>query len=266
MAGFFDTVGSILNVAGQVGGLAATGYNIYSGINNANQASKYYDALAGTAAKQDAIATDQWAINKPLMQKQGQLSGLELDAAIANTPGLLSKQYGLVDRGLTEQGLDMDLYGQTRGILNKFFDESENGIDPGTEMNRAGATVESALSGAQGQLSRNLARRGVSLGDDQSTSIANQQLINKALGKAAARNEAFRSAKETNYNRLGNAANVRGGLAANVATPTTPQINLGNPAATNASSAATTAALAQAASQAANSAFNEAGYGLTRNF
>lgn len=264
--GFFDALDSVLDVAGKIAPIASAGYNIYSGINNANAAGKYYDTLAGTAKLQDKIAKDQWAVNKPLMQKQGTLSGLELDAAIARTPGLLSSQYDLAERGLAEQGLDMDLYGQTRGILNKFFDESENGIDPQAEMNRSGLAVENAMSGAQGQLSRTLSRRGIQLGGDQAVDATNQALINKALGKAAARNEAWRSAKETNYSRLGNAANVRSGMGATVTAPKTPQINLGNPTASLAASAATTGQLAQGASQAASAAFNDAGYTLTRQY
>lgn len=264
--GFFDAIDSVLDVAGKVGGLVSTGYNIYSGIQNMNAANDYYDVLAGTAAKQDAIANDQWAINKPLMQKQGTLSGLELDAAIARAPTLLSGQYGLAERGLAEKGLDLDLYSQTRGILSKFFDESENGINPQAEMDRAGLSVENAMAGAQGQLGRSLGRRGISLGGDQSTHLANQSLINKALGKAAARNEAWRSAKETNYSRLSNAANVRGGMSATVTAPKTPVISLGSPASSMAASAETSATLAQDASKAASSAFTEAGYGLTRQF
>mgnify|MGYP003586291926 CR=1 FL=1 len=264
--GFFDALDSVLNVTGKIAPIASAGYNIYSGINNANAAGEYYDTLAGTAELQDKIAKEQWAINKPLMQKQGALSGLEMDKAIERTPGILSAQYDLYDRGLEQQGLDMDLYGQTRGILNKFFTESEDGINPQTEMNRSGLAVENAMAGAQGQLSRNLSRRGIQLGGDQAVDATNQSLINKALGKAAARNEAFRAAKETNYSRLGNAANVRSGMGATVTAPKTPQINLGNPAASLAASAATTGQLAQGASQAASAAFNSAGYDLARQY
>lgn len=266
MNGFFDALDSVLGAVGQVGSIASAGYNIYSGINNANAAGDYYDTLAGTAELQDKIAKEQWAINKPLMQKQGTLSGLEMDAAISRAPAILSAQYDLYSKGLAQQGLDMDLYGQTRGILNKFFDESENGINPQTEMNRSGLAVENAMAGAQGQLSRSLSRRGIQLGGDQAVDATNQALINKALGKAAARNEAWRSAKETNYSRLGNAANVRSGMGATVTAPKTPQINLGNPAASLAASAATTNQLAQGASQAASAAFNSAGYDLARQY
>ena len=57
--GFFDALDSVLNVAGQIAPIASAGYNIYSGINNANAAGGYYDALAGTAELQDKIAKDQ---------------------------------------------------------------------------------------------------------------------------------------------------------------------------------------------------------------
>lgn len=264
--GFFDALDSVLGAVGQVGSIASAGYNIYSGINNANAAGDYYDTLAGTAELQDKIAKEQWAVSKPLMEKQGVLSGLEMDTAISRAPAILSAQYDLYRESLTQQGLDMDLYGQTRGILNKFFAESENGIKPQTEMNRAGLAVENAMAGAQGQLSRSLARRGIALGGDQAVDATNQSLINKALGKAAARNEAWRSAKETNYNRLANATNVRAGMGATVSQPTTPQISLGSPAASLAASAATTNQLAQGASQAASAAFNDAGYTLTRQY
>lgn len=264
--GFFDALDSVLDVAGEVAPIASAGYNIYSGINNANAASKYYDTVAGTAEQQDKIAKEQWAINKPLMQKQGKLSGLELNAAIENAPALLSSQYGLYAKSLGQQDKDLDLYDSTRGILNKFFAESEEGINPGLEMNRSGAAVENAMSGAKAQLDRTLSRRGIGLGSDQSTYLTNQSLINKALGKAAARNEAYRSAKETNYNRLANASNVRSGMGATVSRPSTPQISLGNPVSALASSAATTGALAQGASQGAQAAFNEAGYNLARQY
>lgn len=264
--GFFDSLSSVLDIAGKVAPIATAGYNIYSGINNASAASDYYDTLAGTAELQDKIATDQWAINKPLMTKQGTLSGLELDKAIAKTPALLDSQYDLAGRSFVQQGKDMDLYDSSRGIVSKFFDESIEGINPQTEMNRSGLAVENALAGAQGQISRNLARRGVQLGGDQAVTSTNQALINKALGKASARNEAYRAAKETNYNRLGNATNVRAGMGATVTAPSTPSVSLGNPVSALSSSAATTNALAQGASQASQAAFNEAGYAMNRAY
>lgn len=257
--------GNVFSTVGDIASAATAGYNIYSGIKNMNTARDYYDALAGSAEKQDEIATDQWAINKPLMQKQGALSGLELDKAIAMAPGLLSAQYDLYGRSLDQQGKDMNLYDSSRGILSRFFDESEKGLDPTTEMDRAGTAVENAMAGAQGQLARNLTRRGISLGGDQATHMTQQNIISKALGKAVARNEAFQTTADTNYNRLGNAANVRSGMGATVTAPRTPAISLGNPTGALANVSTTQNNIAQAASQAAGTAFNDAAYLLTRN-
>jgi len=263
---FFSALDTVLNVASKAAPVASAIYNISSGISNNKVAGDAWDTVAGTAAKQDQIATDQWAVNKPLMQKQGVLSGLELDQAIARTPGLLSAQYGLAERGLTQQGKDMDLYDSSRGILSKFFDESEKGIDPRMDMDRAGAAVETAMAGADGQIARSLGRRGVSLGGDQAQQLTQQSIINKVLAKAGARTSAWQTGRDTNYARLSNATNVRGGMGATVDTPRAPSISLGNPAASLAASSDTTAKLAQAASQAAGAAFNEAGYNLTRQY
>lgn len=261
---FFSALDSVLNVASKAAPVASAIYNTTTGINNARIANDSWDAVAGTAKKQDEIATDQWEVGKPLMKKQGVLTGIELDQAIARTPGLLSAQYDLAQRGLGEQNADMDVYRDSRGILSKFFDESEKGIDPNTEMNRAGAAVETAMAGADGQIARSLGRRGVSLGSDQATQLTQDSIINKALAKAGARTSAWQTARDTNYSRLGNAANVRAGMGATVTPPRAPAISLGNPAASLSSSAGTAATLAQAASQASNAAFNEAGYNLTR--
>ena len=255
--GFFDTVSSILNVA-------STGYNLYAGIKSTQAASDYSKTLAGSVSLQDSMAKDQWAIQKPLAQKQGMLTGLELDKAIANEPGILDQQYGLARNALTAQQSDLNLYNDSRGVLTKFFDESMTGLNAGQEMNKAGATVENALAGADNQNNRNLARRGVSMDSGQAISAAHQSAIQKALAKAGARTNAWNQTQATNYARLGNAANVRGGMSANASVPTAPTVNIGNAANTAAGTTAGAANLVQTASQAANAAFSDAGYGLNR--
>ena len=257
--GFFDTVSSILDVA-------TTGYNLYSGISNANAASDYSKTLAGTAKLQDEMAKEQWAIQKPLSQKQGSLTGLELDYAIANEPGILNQQYGLARNTLGAQQADLDVYNGSRGVLTKFFNESQNGLDPGQEMNRAGSTVENALAGADNQNARNLGRRGVSMDSGQAVAAGQQSAIQKALAKAAARTNAWNQTQATNYARLGNAANVRQGLSANTSVPTAPTVNIGNASSTAANAASSASNLVQQASQAANAAFNDVGYGLNRTY
>ena len=255
--GFFDTVSSILNVA-------TTGYNLYAGIKSTQAASDYSKTLAGSVALQDTIAKEQWGIQKPLAQKQGQLTGLQLNAAIAHEPGILNQQYGLAKNALTAQQADLNVYNDSRGVLTKFFDESLKGLDPNQEMNRAGATVENALSGADNQTARTLARRGVSMDSGQAINAAQQSAIQKALAKAGARTNAWNQTQATNYARLGNAANVRAGMSADTAVPTAPTVNIGNAANTAANASAGAANLVQTASQAANAAFADAGYGLNR--
>ena len=255
--GFFDTVSSILNVA-------TTGYNLYAGVKSAQAAADYSKTLAGSVGLQDTMAKEQWAIQKPLAQKQGTLTNAQLDAAIANEPGILNQQYGLARNALTSQQADLDVYDDSRGVLTKFFDESLKGLDQGQEMNRAGATVEKALAGADNQNNRNLARRGVSMDSGQALSAGQQSAIQKALAKAGARTNAWNQTQATNYARLGNAANVRGGLGADARVPNAPTVNIGNAAQTAAGATVGASNLVQTASQAANAAFNDAGYGLNR--
>lgn len=262
--GFLDSLGSVLDTVGKVANVATTGYNLWSGINNANAASDYYDLVAGSAELQDTIAKDQWAIGKPLMTKQGELTSMELGKAQTNLPGLLDKQYSLAGKTLDANAADLALYDQSRGVLSKFFTESENGIDPAAEMNRAGSAVEMAMAGAEEQNARNLARRGVRMDSGQATAASQAAAIQKALGKAGARTNAWNAARDTNYARLGNAANVRAGMSANADIPSTPSISLGNPATTASSAGSTAASLAQGASTAATQAFNDVGYTLTR--
>lgn len=257
--GFFDTVSSILDVA-------TTGYNLYSGINNAKAASDYSEILAGSAELQDQISKEQWGIQKPLSQKQGTLTGLELDAAIKNEPGILNQQYGLAKNTLNAQQSDLDVYNGSRGVLTKFFDESLKGLDAGQEMNRAGSTVENALAGADNQNARNLARRGVSMDSGQAVSASQQSAIQKALAKAGARTNAWNQTQATNYARLGNATNVRQGLSANTNVPNAPTVNIGNASSTAANAAQSASNLVQSASQAANAAFQDVGYGLNRQY
>lgn len=258
---------SVLGTVGKVANVASAGYNIYAGINNANQAQKSYDTMAGSAELQDKIAKEQWAINQPLMKQQGALTGMELGLAKERLPALLNQQYALSGQGMTQQSKDLDLYDSSRGLLSKFFNESEQGLNSGIEMNRAGASVENAMAGADANNARNLARRGVSMDSGQAISAQHQSLIQKALAKAGARTNAFNMTRDTNYNRLGNAVNVRQGLdSAGAAIPQTQGISLGNPVTAAAASTATASNMAQNASQSANQAFSEAGYALGRKY
>lgn len=258
-----DSLDSVLGTVGKAANVASAGYNIYAGINNMKQANDSYDVMAGSAKLQDDIAREQWALNKPLMQQQGALTGMEMSLAQQRMPALLNQQYDLSGQSMTQQGKDLALYDSSRGLLSKFFNESEKGLNSGIEMNRAGASVENAMAGADANNARNLARRGVSMNSGQAITAQQQSLIQKALAKAGARTNAFNMTRDTNYNRLGNAVNVRQGLnSAGAAIPQTQGISLGNPVTAAAASTATASNMAQNASAAAGQAFNEAGYVL----
>lgn len=146
-------------------------------------------------------------------------------------PGITANQYRLADATakmqLGEQPLveqfrrmqlqsqigDMQDYEKNRGIEQEFMRQSLKGVDPRMRMDRAAADVEHAFAGASQALGREIARRGVSQSSGQSLDMQRQNMIDKALGRASARTRAAEEAQRENYARLGNAVNVRNGLA-----------------------------------------------------
>lgn len=156
-------------------------------------------------------------------QSQNAINSVLLGSAARYLPGISDQQYALQGASLNAAMANMADYEATRSLQQKFMRESENGLDPSLAMSRAGAGVEHAMAAAGQELTRDAARRGVSVSSGQAQETARQNMIDTALGKAAARTKAWNDTEATNYARLGNAVNVRGGMApANTGSTTQP--------------------------------------------
>ena len=144
--GLFDnwSWGDTWSALGTVGNLAATGYDIYSGIKSANQASKYADLAFGSIEKQDEYASEAWQRQK---EKYWPLEDLNIqygmeDLQTLRPLGQAQAQYA-VDRGLADiqQQRELDpLYRDTEKSVIRKLTEGEDVIRDRL-MNQATADV-----------------------------------------------------------------------------------------------------------------------------
>jgi hypothetical protein len=296
---------------------------------------------AGSAKKQDAIATDQWNISKPVAQKEAQIATSDANTYLGDASaraGVLDKQYaaqnselGLYNRympgiqstyyqnmandlgtyaGLQDtrdqiltqqyqnslagaglnanilesQQANLDQYNATRGMVDDFYQQSQEGLDVNEQMNMAQADIAQAFANTQAAQRRDMGRMGVNPNSGRFADQSRLNATNQALATAGARTNARTATQDTNYNRLAAAVNVRNGLApagynSNVNAPSntglqgvsSPNVRAnamnGSSVASNAgsmfgSSAGTTANLGNTAANASAASFGSAGKGL----
>lgn len=111
---------------GDLLGTVSTGFDIYSGIQSMNTADKMYDIAAGSAAKQDSIASDQWAISKPVAQKEAEVSKSDANIYLGDA----SARAGILDKQYAAQTNELGLYNQYMpGIQSTYYQNMTNDLN-----------------------------------------------------------------------------------------------------------------------------------------
>ncbi len=271
-----------------VGNLAMGGYGLYQSGKAADTASNFYDAAGETAKERwdlikpleearvgremellegskglddKAIANQdrQLDLNSLVLDMQEELFPLQKDFAtelatfqnevLPQQKELYQKGLDVQDKALGTTIKDIDQYEKYRGVEDKFYQESMEGIDPTQEANKSQTDIANAFAGSMEAANRELARMGKGPDGGQYEGRTTDIAIERAKAIGAGRTNARSYAEDVNYNRLAGATNARQRLApaktgavampnattpnvTNVSTPKTGQVNGGNPTGT----------------------------------
>lgn len=201
---------------GTVGNLAATGYDIYSGIKAANQASKYADLAFGSIEKQDEYASEAWQRQK---EKYWPLEDLNIQYSMEDLQtlrplGQAQAQYA-VDRGLADiqQQRELDpLYRDTEKSVIRKLTEGEDVIRDRL-MNQATADVAAGYAQQREQDTRAMGMAGINANSGAYANYMNRMGSQQALSEAMARTQASRQAEDLALSRQSQALNYRKGAS-----------------------------------------------------
>lgn len=150
---------------------------------------------------QNALLPQQMSFETELMQYQ--------QANLPKEQALYTQNLDIQSKALDLTSKDMDTYEKYRGVEDEYYRQSMEGIDPGTEANRAQADIAHAFAGTMDAANRELARRGVGPDAAGYQGKINSNAIEQAKAVGGARTTARRYAEDVNYNRLGSAMNAR---------------------------------------------------------
>jgi hypothetical protein len=261
-------------------------------------ADAYLGLLPGnTQAKQQGQANDladlrlygQYMPGLTEKAYQGQTQDMNAYLANADTrTATIDQQFGnqlaseqLAGQGITAAGNDLAQYEANRGMVQEFYDQARDGLDPTQQADMAAADIAQAFGNQQAAQRRDMSRMGV---NPNSGRFADQSRLNataRAAATAGARTKARQDTKQLNFSRLGDGVNVLKGMAPSTGmgtsfTPTSPAASaisrtgltspdLNTSGANSAlsgygSSGSTMASLGNAASKAASSDMAAGGY------
>lgn len=203
------------------------------------------DAQVALSNREQDLAEQQWAeyqrVFAPYSQQmvdeyssvlplQGALARLQAQSEINLAP----EREAATKAGLDDYLKEMQL---ASPVVDKFYAEAAKGPGYEEKMGQAGADVGLSFAGAEGQLSRSLARMGAAPGSGASSAAMTQLALGKALGTAGARTKARRDA-DTDYDaRLGMGINALRSVSGSGALPFSSS-TMGNPNAANTTTAA----------------------------
>lgn len=251
---------------GTVGNLASTGYDIYSGIKAANQASKYADLAFGSIEKQDAYADEAWARQK---EKYWPLEDLNIlysmeDLQTLRPLGVAQAQYA-VDRGLADiqQQRELDpLYRDTEKSVIRKLTEGED-IIRDRLMNQATADVAAGYAQQREQDMRSMGMAGINASSGAYSNYMNRMGSQQALSEAMGRTQASRQAEDLALSRESQALNYRKGASLQTY-QATPSVNSSSILSGLGSASTGSMGLANMYMQDAQNSWNGAGRGIQR--
>lgn len=216
--GLFDnwSWGDTFNALGTAANVASTGYDIYSGIKSANQASKYADLAFGSIEKQDEYAQEAWDRQK---EKYWPLEDLNIqygmeDLQTLRPLGQAQAQYA-VDRGLADinqmRELDPTFYETEKSVIRKLTEGEDVLRD--RLMNQATADVAAGYAQQRDQDRRTMGMAGINANSGAFSNYMNRMGTNQALAESMARTQASRQAEDLALSRQSQALNYRKGAA-----------------------------------------------------
>lgn len=232
MFDFLDDVGSAVGSSSfqNLTGLAAAGYDIYSGLQQESQANKMYDLMFGSSAQQDAWAAEMAdrtkAVYWPLETQQYKYATEDIDAM--RPSDVANRDYNIQRRA--------EQLAQAKAV-NPMLDTTElNMLNTLTQSpddlrnrlsNQAVTGVQQSFGNAREQAARNMALSGVNPLSGQSTEYNRNFATSQALAEANARNQAATTAEDTALSRQGQALAYRAGIPLPTY-QTTPTVSAGN--------------------------------------
>lgn len=203
-------------VAVAVGGSAVLGYS--ASRSAAKSAERSAQAIAATGDEANQLARDQFDWFKAeVARTQPQRDASE---ALAN------KVAGAQLQGMefaTQQARDMDARNKAvfQPLEDRIVADAQQFDTQGRRMqaaNEAAAEVEASFGRAQDDLSRSLARSGVTPGSGRSMSLMQDAALQKAKAVTGATTSAVRNVEQQGYARRMDAAGIGKGIISNQAT------------------------------------------------
>jgi len=185
---------------------------------------EYNDRLASIYEAQQAMADKYfqfWESDyKPFEQAQieanqqllPEQTGLQLDS-IKSASTLLPYQTTNEIAGLNyTTGAAQDKLNQLKisePVVQEYYTQALKGVDVGGEMNRAQADIQQQISNQKDQSIRDASRMGINVNSGSFQKNLTNTLDN-AKATAGARNQAYRTTKTDNFNKLNSAMQMRG--------------------------------------------------------
>lgn len=191
--------------------------------------------MAALAERQQEMSEEQWTLSKSLFQPYTEQM-VKLNQELLPTAGLMSKATMEEAMRDIEKGRDvkdalrdaqLSELGLSKPVMEKFYKESAEGVDIGERMGLATADVLQGFKGAEGTMSRELAKRGLK----PTASMIKDIALERAKAVGGARNTARIGAENENYARLQTGMAARGrstGLPGTQVQPSTGQTQYGN--------------------------------------
>jgi hypothetical protein len=212
-SGLGSIVGS--NAFQNLTGAAAAGYDIYSGLQQQQQADRMYDLMFGSAAKQDEWAAKMAARTE---SKYWPLEDLQYQYATEDMGALRPSDTANRDYNIQRRGEQL---AQARAI-NPMLDTTErNLLDTLTESsddlrnrlsNQAVAGVQQSFDNTRAQDMRRMALSGINPSSGASLDYNRGLATSQAMAEANARTQAATTAEDTALSRQGQALAYRAGI------------------------------------------------------
>lgn len=198
-----------------LGGLAGTGFSIWSALQNMDMSKEQQERLWSVMDKQMGMYDQQmemWkSYGRPLEEKK---AGYMLGTG--GQPGIIDKQYGLMSDQLGYQQKLLPQYFENTqkqlGLESDYFDQAKEGFNVNEEVGKATADIGMAFKGAQGQMDRDAARRGINPNSGSFASSMTGLARDKALATAGARTQTARDTNLTNMNLKQSAVSLAKGM------------------------------------------------------
>ena len=168
-----------------------------------NEVDKEYNARLAAVQERAQELSDEYF--EFWLENQAPLEAAKAKAELENVPQQQKITQGLL--GMQEASL-----GTTGELAQSYLKESLEGVNGQEWANRAAVDQQNAASSANATMARNASRLGLNLNSGAFQSAMADQATKNAAALGAAKTQAFRSAEQEKYNRLGQGLSAGLGL------------------------------------------------------